>query len=443
MTESASTTIQKHWRGHHTRQRDDRVHELKQEVRTLRSEEHIKHLTKELQSAKQALEQERKLRSLQMDAIKVLWKEVQMMDAVKNSDLDRPRPSGSFGSKISSRSSEHSIAKLMETLEATAGSGKAPKDEERRNSEEKDSATDKLVTSEAALQKLNETCNSLQAQVEQLQNSLTGVVRFMSSFTTAEGPRSRHSSSTSTTQDTASFQFHAFSQSMHGGMMTSMQQQNMFTSLDPVAMAALQRQQPRQHKDPPTSLPVDTLSMTRSCDSLVQTEITAVLTPKAEESNSGGGPHPFLHLKAVDVLFQEPEKSPNVTHSPRPSTLPGLNEVPSKSRHPGAVPGLAFLAGKAVMESPQAPKEVKAYAKDLVEGLLSEVKNAAEEQQVDDNATDVSLSLAQDTSLATNAEEEETPTVHTTHEDVSHCSCYVDTDSLEENSPRKVDTKKK
>jgi hypothetical protein len=39
----------------------------------------------------------------------------------------RARPSGSSGSKISSRASEHSIAKLMETLEATAGlnSGKS------------------------------------------------------------------------------------------------------------------------------------------------------------------------------------------------------------------------------------------------------------------------------------------------------------------------------
>ena len=33
----------------------------------------------------------------------------------------RARPSGIGGSKISSRASEHSIAKLMETLEATAG----------------------------------------------------------------------------------------------------------------------------------------------------------------------------------------------------------------------------------------------------------------------------------------------------------------------------------
>ena len=39
----------------------------------------------------------------------------------RNGGLGRARPSGSNGSKISSRASEHSIAKLMETLEATAG----------------------------------------------------------------------------------------------------------------------------------------------------------------------------------------------------------------------------------------------------------------------------------------------------------------------------------
>jgi hypothetical protein len=54
----------------------ERVNQLKDEVRNLRTEEHIKHLTKELSNAKLALERERKLRSLQMDAIKVLWKEV-------------------------------------------------------------------------------------------------------------------------------------------------------------------------------------------------------------------------------------------------------------------------------------------------------------------------------------------------------------------------------
>ena len=63
---SAATTLQKNWR-----KETDKVTQLKEEVRGLRTDEHIKHLTKELQSAKQALERERKLRALQMDAIKV------------------------------------------------------------------------------------------------------------------------------------------------------------------------------------------------------------------------------------------------------------------------------------------------------------------------------------------------------------------------------------
>ena len=63
---SAATTLQKNWR-----KETDKVTQLKEEVRGLRTDEHIKHLTKELASAKQALERERKLRALQMDAIKV------------------------------------------------------------------------------------------------------------------------------------------------------------------------------------------------------------------------------------------------------------------------------------------------------------------------------------------------------------------------------------
>lgn len=152
----ASTTIQKHWRGHATRNNDERVKELKSEIRQQRMEQHIRHLTKELTSAKGALEQERKLRALQMDALKVMWKELQMMEEARKSreilhhqhhpfradhpnvqqmsssytvssartsaGLQNPaRPSGWAGSRISSRASEHSISKLMEMLEATAG----------------------------------------------------------------------------------------------------------------------------------------------------------------------------------------------------------------------------------------------------------------------------------------------------------------------------------
>lgn len=99
---SAAMTVQKNWRGHLAKERDaEKVSQLKEEVRNLRTEEHIKHLTKELANAKQALERERKLRALQMDAIKVLWKEVQLMDEARSSssvtvEQEVTRPSGNF-----------------------------------------------------------------------------------------------------------------------------------------------------------------------------------------------------------------------------------------------------------------------------------------------------------------------------------------------------------
>ena len=63
-----------------------------------------------------------------------------------------------------------------------------------------------------AIEALNKTCSNLQSQVEQLQSSLSGVMQFMSAFssldvsemTRSSKNRTRHSSSTST-QETLSF----------------------------------------------------------------------------------------------------------------------------------------------------------------------------------------------------------------------------------------------
>ena len=223
---AAASTMQKSWRAHSAKERDaERVHQLKEEVRHLRTDEHVKHLTKELANAKQALERERKLRALQMDAIKVLWKEVQLMDEAKTANgendvggttSEKTRPSGRGGSKISSRSSEHSIAKLMETLHATAGVTPSPSLQSLKNQPPQNSnhslSTSTTAAVEAtcnnnqknmavsmaqsmpasvltgqlnevnAVEALSKTCNSLQSQVEQLQSSLVGVMQFMSNF---------------------------------------------------------------------------------------------------------------------------------------------------------------------------------------------------------------------------------------------------------------------
>ena len=100
------------------------------------------------------------------------------------------------------------------------------------------------------------------------------------------------------------------------------------------------------------------------------------------------------------------------SRSPRPKTLPGL--VTNKAE----IPGLAQLAGTALLNSPQAPQQVKAFAKTLVEGLLIDCQQdvTLPTDGEGDEATDVSFSLAVD----------EQPI---TKEDSSHA---MDPDSLEE-----------
>lgn len=382
---ASATTIQKHWRGHQTRNNDEKVQDLKKEVRSLRTEEHIKFLTKELQTTKESLEQERKLRSLQMDAIKVLWKEVQMMDATK-ANPDKTRPSGSFGSKISSRSSEYSIAKLMETLEATTEKLKVNEETESDTMERSKPTSEDTD----AVKRLNDTCNSLQSQVEQLQSSLTGMMRFMSSISAnmehiqQHSNRTRHSSSTSTNHDTPSFQFYSGPGSLPPSMFASMvdpaNSANMFMSLEP-SNRFQEQVSPRP-------------DLSQSCHNFKDSSDKSVLS-------------------VVDIPLDEALDSGQ--RSPRPSTLPGLNEK-----------------GQGKQEV-KAPTEVKNFATHLVQGLLEEsivrTVNESEQKMARDDdagaATDVSLSLGQ----------EEVGEDHAVGQaDEVSCSSVVDTDSLDESS---------
>jgi len=72
----AAIKIQKMWRGYRVRNLNPKVATLKRDIQSSRHDEYIRILSKELNSAKAALQVERKLRLLQMEAIKALWKEV-------------------------------------------------------------------------------------------------------------------------------------------------------------------------------------------------------------------------------------------------------------------------------------------------------------------------------------------------------------------------------
>ena len=82
--------------GYHTRGQEYsiqsvtlKVRDVKEELRNMRLEAHTKQLTKELKSARTALEQERKLRKVQGDTIKVLWREIQALQVEQESGHDR------------------------------------------------------------------------------------------------------------------------------------------------------------------------------------------------------------------------------------------------------------------------------------------------------------------------------------------------------------------
>ena len=533
-TQAAATVIQKQWRGHATRNNDPKVIELKEEVRNLRTEQHIRHLTKELSAAKSALEQERKLRALQMDAIKVLWKEVQMLDPNKyenssngvgggiNNSNNRVRPSGSNGSQISSRSSEHSIAKLMETLEATAGSGTILRNNKTQSTigipesnstlslstpatgnvtgyittpSSSDSPVPKsnqyimaqsmpanvlmnqLGANSAnaleqhtpqALDTLNKTCSNLQNQVEQLQSSLTGVMQFMSAFSsldvsemTGNKNRTRHSSSTST-QETLSFAYHNNS-IMSASMINPISSEHMSCTNKQVVIDTnlsdqinevsqkIEVSEIKHNEQNACSLAssqgiesvesitiksnalsgsennTQTLKISIDCDQKdVQKESNVINSDRPDKVSNH-------HLKVEKISLRPSEESEegesglatstenkgvHRPKSPRPKTLPGLN----KNGKDSSIPGLAQLAGNALLNSPQAPQQVKAFAKTLVEGLITDSIAAKEDNELStgigdnlnesrgnlevgdehnttgcDDTTDISFSLATET----------------------------------------------
>ncbi|KAK8754071.1 hypothetical protein OTU49_009538, partial [Cherax quadricarinatus] len=75
----AAITLQKHWRGYQTRNNDPNAAKIRDDIRHSRAEQHIKHLTEKLRSTEEALERERRLRHMQLDAIRTLWREIQKL----------------------------------------------------------------------------------------------------------------------------------------------------------------------------------------------------------------------------------------------------------------------------------------------------------------------------------------------------------------------------
>ncbi|EDW75518.1 uncharacterized protein Dwil_GK23899 [Drosophila willistoni] len=80
VTESSAVTIQKVWRGYHTRKKTNK--DIAERLQRRRTQEYIEQLSKDMLLTKAQLENERKIQQLQMQAINALWKKVSTMEIV-------------------------------------------------------------------------------------------------------------------------------------------------------------------------------------------------------------------------------------------------------------------------------------------------------------------------------------------------------------------------
>lgn len=78
--EKSAILIQKLWRGYSTRKRT--VGDIAESLQQKRTQDYVLKLTKDMEMTKQALENERKIQQLQMQAINALWKKVSNMQTI-------------------------------------------------------------------------------------------------------------------------------------------------------------------------------------------------------------------------------------------------------------------------------------------------------------------------------------------------------------------------
>lgn len=78
--EKSAILIQKLWRGYSTRKKT--VHDIAETLQQKRTQDYVVKLTKDMEMTKTALENERKIQQLQMQAINALWKKVSNMQTL-------------------------------------------------------------------------------------------------------------------------------------------------------------------------------------------------------------------------------------------------------------------------------------------------------------------------------------------------------------------------
>lgn len=156
-TENSAIMIQKLWRGYRTRKQ----HHLAEKIQRKKTENYIRKLTKDMEDTKAALENERKIQQLQMQAINALWKKVSSLQQQQQ--------------QITSATTTPVVQNIFEeTLKSTTLSLNF--DNQSVN----------------VVQDLTKTCSMLMTQVAQLQNSMQSMVNCMTMFAAYQPPQQSH-----------------------------------------------------------------------------------------------------------------------------------------------------------------------------------------------------------------------------------------------------------
>ncbi|XP_034331470.2 uncharacterized protein [Magallana gigas] len=183
----AATVIQATWRGYWARECNAEVVSVRKEIRARRAEDHIVMLRAELDRQRKLYDEERHMRTLQMEAIRCLWKEVQSLQNWKSEVLN----SQQFRNTMDSNHQDDSYNYSQEIQTTLERMGNYPGDSGRMASF--------YSMDEERQRELERTCASLQTQVAQLSQALQSVssVVFQSGIMTS-GMDSIHSDSNQT-----------------------------------------------------------------------------------------------------------------------------------------------------------------------------------------------------------------------------------------------------
>ncbi|XP_053616341.1 centrosomal protein of 97 kDa [Plodia interpunctella] len=111
----AAVTIQKMWRGYRSRNLNKDTLRILHAIQAARARQHIQRLTCDMEATKAALESERKIQQLQMQAINALWKKVSTLQVA---DTTKRRPSESEDNTEALRQLSETCASLQSQVEA-------------------------------------------------------------------------------------------------------------------------------------------------------------------------------------------------------------------------------------------------------------------------------------------------------------------------------------